>query len=196
MRYLLEKGAHLGTSGGINPQEIGEMCWSEHGITIAKLILEPIDLDAQLVRLPRNEMSMFLRYAAATGDEAIIKKFGTPRTATEVKSALENAARHGHVLLVKILLDRCAEFGYEGSERAENYLDVISVAADFNQQAVVRVVLDRAEQRGISLRPPRALQLAAKNDHDAICRLLVERGAPCWMIAKTRMRKITTSASF
>ncbi|GLI76882.1 hypothetical protein PoHVEF18_005160 [Penicillium ochrochloron] len=117
---------------------------------MAKLILEPIDLDAQLVLLPRNEM--------------------------KVKSALENATRHGHVHLVKILLDRCAEFDYEGSERTENYLDVISVAADFNQQAVVRVVLNRAEQRGISPRPRRALQLAAKHDHDAICRLLVKRG--------------------
>jgi hypothetical protein len=77
--------------------------------------------------------------------------------------------------LFEILLDRI-EARLLQDEPINAYI-AVQIAAEFNHQSVVDRLLKRASRFGMNVATHRALQLAAKNGNDAMCRSLVDEGA-------------------
>lgn len=65
--------------GGINAREVGEISELDRGPALATLILDSlgpsVELKAKLNRLSSSDKKEFLRYAAAVGDEALVKAY-------------------------------------------------------------------------------------------------------------------------
>ncbi|KAJ5153316.1 ankyrin repeat-containing domain protein [Penicillium canariense] len=176
VRCLLQKNAHLRTAGEINAREVG--CLAEQGgEALATLILEPIDLNTKLLQLPADQMSYFLRYAAAAGDEATIERFGCPPTAVELFSVLRIAARCGRANIVKTLLERSANVFPEREVIQDDCHEAIQMAAQNNRPSVVTVVLQHAEKHAIDTAARVGLLAAATAGHKELCQMLVEKGA-------------------
>lgn len=179
VRYLLEKGAHLGTPGEINPHGVDDLVKYHTGAALAKLILDStgVDLNTKVPLLSPDEMSSYLRYAAAIGDSATIESLAHYGTAYDIFMPLVSAAQHGHVGIVKTLLERLPEFFLEESEIQDCCNEAVESAATNEHQSVVAALLDFAEQQGFYSVARRGLITAVDLGLETLCQLLVERGA-------------------
>ncbi|KAJ5827777.1 ankyrin repeat-containing domain protein [Penicillium robsamsonii] len=176
VRCLLQKNAHLGTPGEINAYAVGELA-DEGREALATLMLEPLDLDTKLPQLSPDQMTCFLHYAVVVGDDATIEKFGCPPAARELSSVLRIAAKCGRAHSVKTLLERCANVFPEREVIQDDCHTTIQVAAQNNQQSVVTVVLEHAENHAIDTAARVGLLAAAGAGHKELCQIFVGKSA-------------------
>jgi Ankyrin repeats (3 copies)/Ankyrin repeats (many copies) len=92
----------------------------------------------------------------------------------ECSKALQQAAKNGHDVVVRLLLESGAKIGKESGESG----NVLQVASAGGHEAVVRLLLEKgAEVNMESTHYGSPLQVASAGGHEAVVRLLLERGA-------------------